>query len=187
MSTATRIATPYAKSLLDLARERNEIDAVTMDIRHLVESSKNEDLRNLMSSPVISADKKQRVFESLFGGYHTITKSFIRIVTDKGRESALPEIGAAFMEIFRTERNISTVVVTSAAPLEASAIERIKAKLTAEGLASSNIELEERIDPTLIGGFVVQVGDRLYDASVKSQLATLRKGFSSNLYVNNLR
>ncbi len=187
MSAATRIATPYAKSLLDLARDQGEIDAVTADVRHLAESSKNEDLRNLMASPVISGDKKLKVFDRLFGGYHHITRSFIKIVTDKGREEALPEIADAYMALFREERDISIVRITSAAPMTDAAIERIKAKLTIQGLASTHIELERVVDPSLIGGFVVEVGDRLYDASAKSQLATLRKEFTGNLYVNNIR
>ncbi len=187
MSAATRIATPYAKSLLDLARDQGEIDAVTTDVRHLALSSKNEDLRNLMASPVVSGDKKMKVFDQLFTGYHKITKAFIQIVTDKGREEALPEIAEAFMALFRKERNISTVKITSAAPLTDAAVDRIKAKLTTEGLASDHIELERVIDSSLIGGFVVEVGDRLYDASAKSQLDTLRKEFTGNLYLPNIR
>ena len=187
MSAATRIATPYAKSLLDLARDRNEIDAVKLDMEHLKRSSENDDLANLMRSPIVSGDKKQGIFEALFPGYHEISKAFVRIVTDKGREAALPEIAEAFLRLYRVERKISQLKITSAAPLSPVAIEKIKAKLTVRGLIENTVELEEIVDPTLIGGFVVEVGDRLYDASAKTQLDTLRKGFSSNLYVNNLR
>lgn len=187
MSAATRIATPYAKSLLDLARDRHEIDAVKLDMEHLKASSENEDLANLMRSPVVSAEKKQAVFEKLFPGYHEISKAFVRIVTDKGREGALPEIADAFLRLYRVERKISQLKITSAAPLSPVAVEKIKAKLTVKGLIENTVELEQVVDPGLIGGFVIEVGDRLYDASAKSQLDTLRKGFSGNLYVNNLR
>ncbi len=187
MSAATRIATPYAKSLLDLARDQGQIDAVTADVRHLAASSKNEDLRNLMASPIVTGDKKLKVFDQLFGGYNKITTAFIKIVTDKGREEALPEIAEAFMALFREERNISIVKITSAAPMTDEAIDRIKTKLVMGGLSNNDIELERVVDPSLIGGFVVEVGDRLYDASAKSQLATLRKEFTGNLYVNNIR
>ena len=187
MSAATRIATPYAKSLLDLARDRNEIDAVKLDMEHLKASAENEDLLNLMRSPIVSGAKKQAIFERLFGGHHEISKAFVRIVTDKGREAALPEIAAAFLELFRVERKISVLKITSAAPLSDVAVEKIKAKLTVKGLIENTVELEQVVDPSLIGGFVVEVGDRLYDASAKSQLDTLRQGFTGNLYVNNLR
>ena len=187
MSAATRIATPYAKSLIDLARDRQEIDAVKADMEHLSASAENPDLRNLMSSPVISGEKKQAVFDRLFPGYHEISKAFIRIVTDKGREEALPEIAVAYLNLYREEREISVLKITSAAPLSEVAVEKIKAKLTVKGLIHNNVELHREIDPELIGGFIVEVGDRLYDASAKTQLETLRKGFSGNLYVNNLR
>ena len=187
MSAATRIATPYAKSLLDLARDREAIDAVMADIEHFRTSARNEDLRNLLASPVISADKKLNVFNALFGGYHPITKGFIDIVTSKGREAALVEIGDEFMRIYRQERNITVVKLTSAAPLETVQVERIKSKLVADGLSTNNIELEQRVDASLIGGFVVEVGDRLYDASAKAKLNTLRKEFTGNPYLNNIR
>ena len=187
MSAATRIATPYAKSLIDLARDRQEIDAVKLDMEHLRASAENEDLRNLMSSPVISGEKKQGVFDRLFPGYHEISKAFIRIVTEKGREEALPEIATAYLDLYRRERKISVLKLTSAAPLSEAAVEKIKAKLKAKGLIHDNVELHREVDPELIGGFVVEVGDLLYDASAKTQLASLRKGFTGNLYVNNLR
>ena len=187
MSAATRIATPYAKSLIDLARERQEIDAVKADMEHLRTSAENADLRNLMQSPVVTGEKKQAVFDRLFPGYHEISKAFIRIVTDKGREGALPEIATAYLDLYREEREISVLKIRSAAPLDEVAIERIKAKLTVKGLIHNRVELHQEVDPELIGGFVVEVGDRLYDASAKTQLETLRKGFTGNLYVNNLR
>ncbi len=187
MSAATRIATPYAKSLLDLARDRDAIDAVTIDIEHFRTSVRNEDLRNLLASPIISSDKKQRVFDALFGGYHEITRGFIRIVTDKNREAALSEIADEFMRIYREERKITVVKVTSAAPLLPEQLARIQQKLVDDGLATSNIELEQSVDPELLGGFVIEVGDRLYDASARAKLATLRKEFTGNPYLKSIR
>ena len=187
MSVATRIAAPYAKSLLDLARERGAIDAVTRDVEHFLASTANEDLRNLLASPIVSSDRKLKVFDALFGGYDAITRAFLRIVTEKGRESALVEIAAEYMRLYRRERAITPVRVSSAAPLAPEQVERIKSKLVGAGLSTATIELESVVDPSLIGGFVVEVGDRLYDASAKAKLATLRKEFTGNPYVRNIR
>ena len=187
MSAATRIAAPYAKSLMDLARDRGEIETVTKDIEHFGTAAKNRDFALLLDSPIVTADKKVRVMDALFGGYSEITSKFLRIVVSKGREAALPEIAAEFMRLYRLERHISQVKITSAAKLDDATIERIKAKLKAGGLIEDNVELEEVIDPELLGGFVLEVGDRLYDASARHQLQTLRKEFTDSSYQRNIR
>ena len=187
MSAATRIATPYAKSLRDVARDRNSIDAVTTDMEHFAESAKNRDLRVMLSSPVISADKKQKVIDALFGNYHDISKAFLRIVIDKHREEALPEIAHEYMRIYREERGITSVKITSATQLDDAAIEAIKKKLKADGLIGEHVELETVVDESLLGGFVLEVGDRYYDASARKQLDVLRKEFTGNPYQKNIR
>ena len=187
MSAATRIATPYAKSLLDLARERGSIEAVTADMEHFATAVQNRDLRVMLKSPVISAEKKQKVMDALFGNYHEISKSFLRIVVDKHREEALPEIAGEYIRIYREEKGISEVKITSATALGDSAIERIKDKLRADGLIGERVELETVVDPALLGGFILEVGDRYYDASARQQLDVLRKEFTGNPYQKNLR
>lgn len=186
MSASTRIATRYAKSLLDLARERGSLDAVTDNMRHFQTSVKNADLHSMLKSPVISTDKKQKVLDALFGDYNEMTTAFFRIVTGKRREEVLPDIANAYMDQYNLEQGISKLKVTSATPLEVSAIDAIKAKLLAGGLITDNVELELAIDPEIIGGFVIEVGDKLFDSSVASQLTKLRKGFTNNSYQKNI-
>jgi F-type H+-transporting ATPase subunit delta len=186
MSASTRIATRYAKSLLDLAREKGSLDVVTDNMRHFQASVENADLRSLLKSPVISTDKKQKVLAALFGDYNEMTSTFFRIVTDKRREEVLPDIANAYIEQYNLEEGISKLKVTSATPLESSAIEAIKAKMLAGGLITENVELELVIDPEILGGFVIEVGDKLFDSSVASQLTKLRKGFTNNSYQKNL-
>ncbi len=186
MSVQTRVATPYAKSLLDLARERGQVDAVTTNMQHFNESVKNPDLRSMLTSPVISGDKKLKVLDALFGNYDEITKAFLRIVTEKNREEVLPAIANEYMRIYREEKGISQVKVTSAAPLSATAIDSIQAKLRSDGLVDKIIELETVVDPSLLGGFIIEVGDRYYDASARAQFATLRKEFTGTSYQKQL-
>lgn len=187
MSATTRVAGRYAKSLIDLARERGKFDVVTENIRHFHTSTQNRDLRVLLASPVISPEKKNKVMDALFGDYDEITRAFLRIVIDKHREEALPEIAEAYLEQYREERGISVVSLRSAAPLDRSAVEAIKRKLVDQGMTTERIELTEEVDPELLGGFVLQVGDKLWDASAKSQLNTLRKEFTGNAYQRNVR
>ena len=187
MSAATRIATPYAKSLLDLARERGSIDAVTADMEHFAESVKNRDLHVMLKSPVITAEKKQKVMAALFPNYNEVSKAFLRIVVDKHREEALPEIATEYMRIYREERGITQVKITSATTLDEAALREIQDKLRTDGLIGDNVELTTEVDESLIGGFILEVGDRYYDASARHQLEVLRKEFTGNPYKNNIR
>ena len=187
MSVATRIADRYAKSLIDLAAERGALEDVTADIRHFVDTLANRDLQLLLASPIVSTDRKLKILDTLYEGFNPITAGFIRIVTQKRREEALPEIAQAFLAQYRKLKGISSVRISSAAALGESEIEHIKAKLIREGISTDQIELEQHVDPELIGGFVVEVGDLLYDASISKQLSDLRRQFKDNPFQKALR
>lgn len=185
--SAQRIAGRYAKSLIELAQEQGKLDAVTENIKHFQASVQNRDLQLLLASPIVSTPKKQAALSALFGNYDELTSAFIKIVTNKRREEALPAIADEYLAQYRAMKGISTVKLTSATPLEQSAVDAIKSKLVAQGLTTANIELEQEVDPELLGGFVLEVGDRFYDASAKAQLATLRKEFTGNPYEKAIR
>ena len=183
----SRIAARYAKSLLDLARERGQVEEVTESMRALKVAVENRDFRVLLASPVITTDKKQAVIRAITAGYDEITSKFLAIVTSKRREEAIPAIVEEYLRQYRELKHISVVRLTSAAPLSDASVEAIKAKLIAGGLTETTIQLQREVDPSLIGGFILQVGDKLYDASARAKLATLRKEFTGNPYERTLR
>ena len=187
MAADSRIAARYAKSLLDLARERGQVAAVTESVRALATAVENRDFRMLLASPVVSTDKKLAVIRAVTAGYDEITAKFLAIVTAKRREEAIPAIAAEYLRQYLELEGISVVKLTSAAPLGDAAVAAIEAKLVAAGLTTDKVQLERRIDPALIGGFVLEVGDKLYDASAREKLATLRKEFTGNPYEKALR
>lgn len=178
-----RIASRYAKSLLELAHEQGKLDTVMGDIKVLQESAENRDLYLMLKSPIVNGGKKKQVFQALFGeSFDKMTMGFLNIIVNKGRENFLPEIANEFVEQYRKFKNISTVKVTSAKPLSADALDKIKTKLLASNSTSENVEIETQVDPSLIGGFVIEIGDKLYDSSVAHKLALLRKEFVGNIY-----
>lgn len=183
----SRIAGRYAKSLLDLARERGRVDEVTESMRALKVAVENRDFRVLLASPVVSTDKKQAVIRAITAGYDEITSKFLGIVTSKRREEAIPAIVEEYLRQYRELKKISVVRLTSAAPLSDAAVDSIKEKLIARGLTNPTIQLVREVDPALIGGFILQVGDKLYDASARAKLTTLRKEFTGNPYERALR
>lgn len=174
-----RIAGRYAKSLLDLAKERNEVDAVLKDMQYIKAALKSRDLYLMIKSPIISADKKQSIFRKLFKGkIQQMTGSFFEIMTRKGRENHLPEIVDAFIEQYKTYKQISTVIIKTAVPLSDSALNTIKEKLVSSPDTKKNLELELKVDPSLIGGFTLEFEGKQYDSSIASKLKELRKQFS---------
>lgn len=180
----TRIASRYAKSLLDLAKERGELDIVLKDIQDFFEVTKNRDFYLMAKSPIINSDKKAKIFDKLFKGkYSEMTLSFFHIIIRKGREMYLPEIARQFLAQYKILNHISTVRLTSAVEIKKDQLEQIKARLLESDITDENIELITNVNSDLIGGFVIEIGDKLYDASVTHILNQLRKEFSDNLFV----
>ena len=178
-----RIASRYAKSLIDLAIEQGKLERVLEDVTGFVNATKNHDLMLLLKSPLVKPDKKEKVLDVLFKDkIDPLTHSFMQIIIRKGREAQLPEIAEEFVNQYREHKGISIVNITSAEPLSDETIESIRKKLIESKLTLGKIEFNTSVDKELIGGFVVSFGDKLYDASVKHQLSELRKSFSNKEY-----
>jgi len=178
-----RIASRYAKSLIDLATEQGKLDRVVEDMSFFEQVASLKDVALLLKSPIINPDKKGKVLNAIFSGkIDPLTNAFIDIILKKGRESYLGEIASEVIHQYRVIKGISIVEVVSAETLSVETLEAIRRKLTDSKLTHGNIQFKTRIDPSLIGGFVISFEDKLYDASVKHQLDVLRKQFSSRDY-----
>ena len=184
MSVA-RIASRYAKSLIDLAVEKDKLDRVMQDVESFSELTAVRDFYLLLKSPIVKGDKKWSIISGILQGkFDELTMAFLKILVNKGRESLLPEIGKEFINQYRKIKHISIVKVTTATKLTDAQLKEIKDKLVASSVTDDKVELITEVDPELIGGFVVEFDDRLYDASIKHQLRKLKKDFESNLYVS---
>jgi len=178
-----RIASRYAKSLLDLAKDQNVMDEVVSDMEGFSKMVENRDLYLLLKSPIINVGKKGQIFDALFDGkVNKLTKAFLDIVLRKGRESFLPEIATEFMNQYKAMKGISSVTLTTAAPISSEALEAIKAKLLASTATDQVVDVETKVDESIIGGFIVEVGDKLIDASVSHKLAELAKAMTNKEY-----
>lgn len=181
--SAKRIADRYAKSLIDLASESGKLDRVLEDINAIAGALRHRDFYLLLKSPIINADKKSRIFHTLFEGkFDDITVGFFDIILRKGRETYLPEISEAFIDQYNEINKITSVQLTTAIPLGDDKLEVIKSKIVESETTFPNIDLKTKVDPNIIGGFVIEFGDKLYDASVAHQLDLLKKKFSKNTY-----
>ena len=174
-----RIASRYAKSLVDLAQERGELDAVVEDMKHFLEVCNVRDFRLLLKSPIVHTSSKQSVFKRLFSeSYKTTTYAFLDIILRKNREVYLQEIANEFIAQYRKIRQISSVTLTTATALSETQLEEIKSKIAASGVTYKNVELNANVDPSIIGGIIIEFDDKMYDASVAHKIEEVRKAFS---------
>ena len=183
-----RLATRYAKSLIDLAVEQNSMEQTLKDVQLLDATMKgSRELTSVLRSPVIKADKKDAVITAIFGSQLSVlTMAFVKLLTAKGREATLPEITTAFMSQYRLMHHISEITLITATPVSDDVKENIRQKVAA-ALPGQSIEMKTKVQPELIGGFILEMGDKLVDASIKRDLADIRKQFTQNLYVPNIK
>ena len=183
-----RLANRYAKSLIGLSVERGQLETVFADMQWLQAVCKsNRDFVVFLKSPVIKGDKKQKILESVTSGkISELTAAFNRLLIKKSRESFLPEIIPAFITQYKENKNIYTIKLTTAAPisdeLKNAIVNRIK-----EISEMKNIELETAVDDGLVGGFVLQAGDKLIDASISYDLKNIARQFDNNDFIYKIR
>jgi F-type H+-transporting ATPase subunit delta len=169
------VASRYAKALLDLSVEKGQLEAVYNDMIQVKDVCENSrEFITFLNSPIIKADKKISTIKAVFDGkFNAITSGFLTIVASKRRESVIPEMANSFVELYKSHKHILTAVITSANGLDAAtkqkALDLVKAQLNGE------VELVEKIDSNIIGGFVLKIGDKQIDKSVARQLSNLKK------------
>lgn len=182
-----RLAGRYAKSLLDLAAEQNQVDAVYADMKwlHSIHKS-NSDFVALLRSPIIKPGTKGKIIESVTTGrVSKLTDAFITLLVRKGRETNLPEIVSAFIDQYNILKNINKVKITTAAPLADTLKDAILANV--KGAVTGSLEVETTVDEDLIGGFLLETNGQLVDASILRDLKDVKKQFLNNDYIHKIR
>ncbi len=183
-----RLANIYAKSLVDIATEQNQLDLVCNDIKWLKAVCKsNPDFVALLTSPVIKGDKKIKIIDAVTrGSINKVTQLFINLLIGKGRENVLPQIVDAFVEQYNVKNNIQTVKLTTAHPIADEMKEAILANIRSNTKAAK-IEVETAVNEALIGGFILETNNKLVDASVLHDLNTIKKQFLNNDFVHRIQ
>lgn len=174
----TKASVRYAQSLLDLALEKGNLDQVANDMKHLYETTEaNPELARFFKSPIVAGDKKISVIKEVFGAFESMTMSFVELVTKNGRESLLPQIALSFGDLVKAHKGIVPVELVSAVKLDDATRKNILAKV--EGSIEGTLEVTETVDESIVGGFIVKMGDRRIDASVKSQFNKLKQSLTN--------
>ncbi len=179
----TKVAARYAKSLLDLTIEQGKLEEAYNDMLRVNELlSNNRDMQLLLSSPIVKTDKKQSIIEAVFGSdLSELTLSFIRLITSRRREYLLEGIAASFLSQYKVHKNILVAEITTAVPMD----DKLRAKMNDlfKDIDFDDLEVHEKVDPSILGGFMVRVGDQQIDASLAQRIGELKQEFSKNPYI----
>ena len=183
-----RVASRYAKSLLDLALERGQLEQVYNDMLYLQRLTReSRDFLNLLRSPVVKGDVKTKVVNAVTAGnIGELTTAFTTLLIAKTREAVLPEMINAFISQYKSHKNIHTVKLTTATPVSDAVKDAIVAQVK-RTTHMQNIELEAKVDPDIIGGFVLQAGDQLIDVSIAYDLRNISRQFENNDFIYKVR
>ncbi len=180
----SRATSRYVKSLLGLAVEKNVLEAVHNDMLLFSRvCDENRAFELMLKNPIIRHDKKREILEKLFEGkVNPLTLAIFDILTRKNREPLLPGIAKEFHTAYNIYQGIGKAFITTAIPLDSqlrTEFENIVKRISEK----DRVELTEKIDKEMIGGFVLNVGDRQIDASIKNKLQALKVKFSHNPYI----
>ncbi len=174
MPLLNTITTPYAEAFLQVAESRKEVDKVVKQAKSLLTLwNETPELSDAMSSPVLEVDSKKDVLEKLFAKQLTPSfLNFLKLLADRQRIGLLDSVLERVLEIYRKQRNIALATVTSASDLTDDQQAELLKKV--QLIAGTNkLEIDLKVDPDLIGGFVVSLGSKIIDASLSGQVRRL--------------
>lgn len=180
------LAKRYAQAVFDLALENKILEKVEQDIvliSSVLEGSR--ELKIILANPVLDGHKKIRILNRLFEKQvQPLTIQFLRLITRKGREEYIDPVCKAFINIYKDHKNIMSVTLTTAYKADTKIKEAILKKL--KTVTEKELEVTEKVDENLIGGFKLDFEDYQYDDSIRVQLKRLSNEFSDNLYISKL-
>lgn len=169
------ISVRYAKAFFSLAKEKNMMPRLKRDIQTVAEvCNTSTEFILLLKSPVVKTSKKEQLIETIFKGkVDDLTIRFLRLVTSNKREAYIPAICRNFLKLNREDQNIKTVVLTTASPVEPETADAVKALLGSK--LNAQVELSQKVDPAIIGGLILRMEDRQFDASIATQLKKIKQ------------
>ena len=174
MPLLNSIATPYAEALLQVAESRQETDTVATQVRELLALwNGSPQLREAMASPVLEPDAKKAALAALFDEQVTPSvQNLLKLLADRQRIAVLDAVLERFLELYRDLRHITLAKVSSATPLSEEQQAQLNQKVQAIA-GTKAVEFDLNVDPSLIGGFVVNLGSQVIDASLAGQVRRL--------------
>jgi len=175
------VATRYAKSLIDLAQEQKTLETVREDMALFVQTLKaSTELQAVLRNPIIPHSKKKNILHAIFDGkVSKVTLLFFDIMVNKSRGEILFPTALEFVNQYDVIKNIVNATVVSASPLSAPNLQKMIDEV--KRITGGNVVMNAKVDPNLIGGFVLTIGDRQIDTSVATDLKIIKKEFAQRV------
>ncbi|MFD0990580.1 ATP synthase F1 subunit delta [Mariniflexile jejuense] len=174
-----RAAIRYAKAVLSLASDRNTADAVNTDMKLIANTiAESKDLNDALQSPVVNASVKKAVLLEVFKNADKTTLSLIDTLVTNNRIAILCDVASKYTQLFDESKGIQVATVITAIPLTDALKQKVLAK--AKELTGNDIEVQSIVDESILGGFILRVGDIQYNASISNQLSKLKREFTLN-------
>ncbi|MFB6306219.1 MAG: ATP synthase F1 subunit delta [Flavobacteriales bacterium] len=166
----------YARSLIELAKEKNNLDKVFEDMSSVRKTCEEiKELTLLLKNPIVKKDIKQTVFKRVFKeSLNDLSYSFIQLVIRKQREPILLNIIESFQEQYKEYNHIVTAEVTTAVALDKDLRNKIKELVKGDD-EKTTVELNEKVEKNIIGGLILRVGEKQVDSSIKTQLNRFKR------------
>lgn len=177
--SGARAAIRYAKAVLSLASDQKSADAVNNDMKLIANTIvESKDLSEMLQSPIVSSSVKKSVLLEVFKKSNKTTLGLIDILNNNNRINILSDVAVKYNQLFDQSKGIELATVTTAIALTPELKKKALAK--AKELTGKNVEIENIIDESILGGFILRVGDVQYNASVANQLSKLKREFTLN-------
>lgn len=174
----SRAAIRYAKAILETALSSGKANQVNDDMKSIIAAvNSSADLKDFLASPIITSEVKMNVLSEIFGSVQADTKSLFRLLQENKRFEILEAIATQFNAQFDEMNGVEVAKVTTAFPITADLEAKILAKATA--MSTKKITIQNTVDPSIIGGFILRIGDKQYNASVSNRLQELKREFSN--------
>ncbi|MEH6764187.1 MAG: ATP synthase F1 subunit delta [Aequorivita antarctica] len=177
----SRAAIRYAKAILQKSNENNTESVVFGDMQSVYKTIEDSrELQAVLQSPVIKANDKKEALLKIFNGQSEITHSLINILVANKRTSLLGNVAKSYIDLYNEVQGVKVATVTTAVPLSSELEGKVMSKIK-ELTGSEKVTLNNEIDPALIGGFILRVGDIQYNASIANQFGNLKREFSKSI------
>ncbi len=179
--SGSRAAKRYAKAVLLLATDANLATVVYDDMQTVIATiSGSSELDEMLQSPVYKDEDKKEALNKIFVNQSDTTKSLIATLITNKRASLLNDVAASYIDLYKESKGIKVAQVTTAVPLSSELETKVLAKVK-ELTGSDKVTLESKIDESIIGGFILRIGDLQYNASISNSLAKIKREFSKSI------
>ncbi len=174
----TRAAIRYAKAILDLSNSKGVAEVVNNDMKLIASTiNENSELNTFIQSPTTTVEVKEKALLEVFSGVNNATKGLFHLLFENKRFEILEAIALEYSRIFDEMNGVEVAKVTTAIPMDAALEAKVLAKVAT--LSDKKITIENTVDSSIIGGFILRIGDKQYNASVANRLQVLKREFSN--------